>query len=60
MEETLCLVLMKSVRIWKADRDQVFYLILCFIFDQGLSVAGMGHLSNIHAESALIWIDSRS
>lgn len=55
MEETLCFILMKSVRIWKADRDLVFYLILCFIFDHGLSVAGKGHLSDIHVERALIW-----
>lgn len=27
----LCFILMKSVQIWKADRDQVFYLILCFV-----------------------------
>lgn len=57
MEETLCFILMKSAQIWKADKDQAFYLILCFIFDRGLSVAGTGHLSNIYAERALIWFD---
>lgn len=54
VEGKLCFILMKSVQIWKADRDQVFYLILCFVFDHGLSVAGTGHQSNIHAASALI------
>lgn len=60
MEETLSFILMKSVQIWKADRDHIFYLILCFIFDHGLSVVGTGNLSNIHTESAFIWFDSWS
>lgn len=55
VEENLCFILMKSVQIWKADRDQVFYLILCFVFDHSLSVAGTGHLSNIHGGSSLIY-----
>ena len=50
----LCSILMKPTWIWTADRD-IECFILCFVFDHGLLMSGMGHKSIIQVESFLIF-----
>lgn len=54
VETDVCSILMKPTWIWTADRD-IEYFTLCFVFDHGLLMAGMGHESIIQVESFLIF-----